>query len=136
MIDVDDFKAYNDRHGHRAGDACLAAVASVLANHFNRAGELVARYGGEEFVFIVPGMDEPEASELAERVRGAIEALSIPRADPGAGCVTVSIGVASTLPTVEKDSETLLRQADTALYAAKAQGRNRSLSSSALPAPA
>jgi diguanylate cyclase (GGDEF)-like protein len=135
MIDVDDFKAYNDQHGHRAGDACLVAVATALAHHFNRAGELVARYGGEEFVFIVPGMNEAEASELAERIRSAIEGLEIAGEDLAGRRVTVSIGVATALPTATTDSEALLRKADNALYAAKAQGKNRSLNSAALSPP-
>jgi diguanylate cyclase (GGDEF)-like protein len=128
LIDVDHFKAYNDHHGHQAGDDCLRGVAAVLAREARRAGELVARYGGEEFVVVLPGIDAAEARDFAERLRAAVEAEAIPHGHAPAGpYVTLSMGVASSQPRHEADAEALLKDADVALYLAKRQGRNRVL---------
>jgi diguanylate cyclase (GGDEF)-like protein len=128
LIDVDHFKAYNDHHGHQAGDDCLRGVAAVLAREARRAGELVARYGGEEFVVVLPGIDAAEARDFAERLRAAVEAEAIPHGHAPAGpYVTLSMGVASSQPRHEADAEALLKDADVALYLAKRHGRNRVL---------
>lgn len=126
MIDVDQFKAYNDHYGHQAGDECLKQVAQVLGTMAQRSGELAARYGGEEFVVILPSLDRDEALTEAERIRAAVQALHIEHAfGTGAGVLTISIGVATCIPSQGESSAGLLRAADAALYEAKHQGRNR-----------
>ena len=126
MIDVDQFKAYNDHYGHQAGDECLKQVAQVLGTMAQRSGELAARYGGEEFVVILPSLDRDEALTEAERIRAAVQALHIEHAfGTGAGVLTISIGVATCIPSQGEISAGLLRAADAALYEAKHQGRNR-----------
>ncbi|MHA4871467.1 diguanylate cyclase [Duganella sp. PWIR1] len=126
MVDVDCFKLYNDSYGHQAGDACLRQVACVLADGVHRAADVAARYGGEEFAFIAPLNGAMQAAEMAEKIRAAIEALAIPheRSVTGSGCVTVSIGVASIVPSDKQGPELLLKAADQALYRAKDSGRN------------
>jgi diguanylate cyclase (GGDEF)-like protein len=121
MFDVDDFKAYNDAHGHPAGDDVLRAVAGALAGGV-RAGDRLYRYGGEEFALLLAEQSLEAAAEAAERLRAAVEALAIPH--PAGGVVTVSAGVAATAGTACAP-EKLIAAADAALYAAKAAGRNR-----------
>lgn len=126
MLDVDFFKRYNDHCGHQAGDACLQQVANILAGGIHRAGELVARYGGEEFVLVLPGANLADAYASAERIRAAVQAAAIPHPDSPLGpVVTISLGLAASIPCVGTPSEQLLRAADDALYQAKAEGRNR-----------
>lgn len=126
MLDIDHFKAYNDRYGHGQGDDCLVRVASCLSDLFQRAGEVPARLGGEEFAVILPGYDQEAARRAAERVRQAIVDLELPHEASAAGLVSVSIGCASWLPEQgELDLNALLDEADQALYRAKARGRNR-----------
>lgn len=122
VIDIDDFKKVNDQYGHQRGDAILIEVASRISNHV-REGETLARYGGEEFV-MVSEIDAPGARVVAERVRRDVAAR--PFGDEGERPlkVTVSIGYA-TFPFHGTTPETLLRSADTAMYAAKARGKNR-----------
>lgn len=125
MIDVDHFKAYNDHHGHAAGDAALRAVASALAGCVRRPGEQVARYGGEEFITILPNCTREDALRVAERMRVAVSELAIVhRGRTDGDVVTVSIGVAATMPDSDA-AEALLARADAALYQAKHAGRNR-----------
>lgn len=124
MLDVDLFKPYNDHYGHVAGDACLQALAGVLAASGRRAGEMVARYGGEEFVILLPESEEDNALEVAHRVQQAIWALAIPHEKSAPGIVTASFGVASMTPSRQSTSEDLVRLADSALYRAKQNGRN------------
>jgi diguanylate cyclase (GGDEF)-like protein/PAS domain S-box-containing protein len=126
MIDVDEFKAFNDTLGHGAGDRCLAAVAAALRGCLHRPGDLVARYGGEEFVALLPGTAAGGALLIAERMRAAVEALGIRHpALGGAGAVTISVGVAAVQPIPGFDGRALQEAADRALYAAKRAGRNR-----------
>ncbi|MFZ4479328.1 MAG: ligand-binding sensor domain-containing diguanylate cyclase [Rhodoferax sp.] len=126
MADVDDFKLYNDRMGHPEGDRCLAAVADVLRRSAGRAGDLAARYGGEEFVVLIPAADHATASAVAEGLRQACEALAIAHpASPTGPVVTISLGVASCVPSENTSAAWLLSQADAALYRAKQEGRNR-----------
>lgn len=122
MIDVDHFKQYNDTHGHEAGDVVLQTVAGVITRAV-RTGDIVYRYGGEEFSVLLPGATRAEAADVAERVRVAVDTAVIPGEDsqPG-GRLTVSVGVATL---AGGDPRTLKGRADEALYAAKAQGRNR-----------
>jgi diguanylate cyclase (GGDEF)-like protein len=125
MLDVDHFKSYNDRYGHQTGDECLRKVSQVLTRHIRRAGDFVARYGGEEFVVVCAGTGGEHARRLVEDIRVALEKQEIPHAGSPFGRVTVSIGVAALAPDETLRSDALVRQADEALYAAKASGRNR-----------
>ncbi|GAB3416409.1 diguanylate cyclase [Massilia agilis] len=126
MLDVDHFKLYNDTLGHAAGDACLQQVAGVLQRHAARATDLAARYGGEEFVLLFGETPAEAAARLAEAVRADVESLHIsnPRS-PTSNWVTVSIGVASVLPSRHASLCGLLLAADRRLYEAKRAGRNR-----------
>jgi diguanylate cyclase (GGDEF)-like protein len=120
LLDLDHFKQINDLHGHDKGDEALAAVGAVLAADL-RAGDFAGRYGGEEFLLLLPDTGVGDASTIAERLRTALSALTIPGVDQP---VTASFGIA-VLPDHAADAGTLLRKADAALYAAKAAGRNR-----------
>lgn len=125
MVDVDHFKHFNDHYGHQEGDECLRQIASVLAHHAQRSGELAARYGGEEFAIVLPGADADEAGALAEEVRRAIVGLAMPHVMSEFAVVTVSLGVASVIPDGSEGVSGLIAAADRALYRAKAAGRNR-----------
>ncbi|AWK88062.1 diguanylate cyclase [Azospirillum thermophilum] len=126
MLDVDHFKAFNDHYGHQAGDECLRAVAEVLAEQVKRPSDLVARYGGEEFVCLLPETENEGAILVAERLRDAVARLGIPHASsPVAPHVTISLGVATALPTSDTSPESLSQLADQLLYQAKRSGRNR-----------
>lgn len=130
MIDVDCFKRYNDLYGHQQGDACLQAVARAVAGCLRRDADLVARYGGEELVVLLPDTNAAGATALAWRMVQAVQALALPHADSLAGpCVSISAGVCSQVPDAGTDgasgSAALIARADTALYQAKHQGRNR-----------
>lgn len=126
LIDIDHFKPYNDHHGHQAGDKCLVAVAQALSGCMRRPFDLVARWGGEEFAVVMSDADLAAAAAAAERIRLAVQALGWPHAAPGcAPVVTVSVGVASILAGQDMALPDLIHRADTALYQAKAQGRNQ-----------
>ena len=126
LLDVDHFKLFNDHYGHQAGDACLAQVGRTLAQSITRASDLVARYGGEEFIAVLPGTPLEGALEMAETLRKAVEALALPHAHSSAAAhVTVSLGVASGIPSSGTDPKELIEKADQALYRAKQGGRNR-----------
>ena len=127
MIDVDCFKALNDRYGHQKGDDCLRAIASDVRAKLRRAEDSVARYGGEEFVIVLPGANIEGAFIIAEEIRCSIVALNFPNeASTVHSIVTASIGVASQIPADAHTPSELLRAADAALYCAKQSGRNRS----------
>jgi diguanylate cyclase (GGDEF)-like protein len=119
MIDVDEFKAFNDRYGHVAGDSVLVAVAEALREYL-RPTDLVARFGGDEFAVLLPELQLNQARQTAERIRQQIAALSPPSL---ATAVTVSIGLADRTP--HDDVATLVQRADAAMYDAKEAGRNR-----------
>lgn len=124
MIDVDHFKAFNDRYGHQAGDEVLRRVAHAV-RLAARGSDVVARYGGEEFVMLAAGLDEPAAVALAERIRVTVEQLAIAHERSGsAGVVTVSIGAAHVRPQAGRSPAGVLQLADENLYRAKRQGRN------------
>lgn len=126
IIDIDYFKSYNDHYGHEQGDQCLEKVAREIRNTLKRPGDFCARYGGEEFVVLLPANSSAGAMHLAEEIRNNIEKLEIPHeTSQCAGVVTVSIGVAVLEDYESPSRDTLLYKADTALYQAKQQGRNR-----------
>lgn len=125
LIDVDHFKLFNDTYGHPAGDDCLQIIAETLTKGLQRGGEMLARYGGEEFVALLPNADGTAAVRVAERLRQRIAALAITHNLPAVGgCVTVSAGVASEVPTRSRRPQQLLTDADAGLYSAKHAGRN------------
>lgn len=122
MLDLDDFKAFNDRHGHLEGDRLLKALAAVLRLSL-REGDCACRYGGEEFAVILPGSDLEGARRVAERVRTGME-RGLFRENQGAPTgVTLSLGVARLND--DEDAHDLVARADLALYRAKAAGKNR-----------
>lgn len=126
LVDIDDFKRFNDSFGHPAGDACLVAVAGALRSQVNRPGDLLARYGGEEFVVVLSETSSGEAAALCERLRRSVVELAIPHApDAVHDVVTVSVGAATVVPGLERKPSELLAAADAALYTAKVSGKNR-----------
>jgi len=126
LCDVDFFKPYNDHYGHQAGDECLRQVAQALQKMCRRPADIAARYGGEEFALILPETGLVGAAQVAEGVRDAIARLNILHEySQAASHITMSVGVACFLPTMEIDSEGLVSAADQALYQAKKLGRNR-----------
>lgn len=140
MIDADNFKLYNDTHGHIAGDGALADLATVLRGAV-RDIDVVCRYGGEEFAVLLPETGSEGAFVTAEKLREAVAAHRFPDGEGGASQrITISVGLTS-YPGSAGDREGLLRQADHALYTAKRTGRNRvsawsaSMGSDALPSP-
>lgn len=124
MVDIDHFKRVNDTLGHVAGDECLRLVAAALRRTVGRATDLVARFGGEEFALVLPGTAAEQALEVAERVRSAIEALVFEHGGQRT-LVTVSLGVVAKVTQPGQSVESFIAEADAALYAAKAAGRNR-----------
>lgn len=122
MIDVDHFKVVNDEHGHDAGDRVLQHLASLFVKSVRRT-DVVARFGGEEFVAVLPETDRSDSELLAERIRETVAATSFEMNGAHHG-ITVSIGGATRVEGID-DPETLLKMADTALYAAKQDGRNK-----------
>jgi len=126
MIDIDHFKAYNDHYGHQKGDECLRLVASALTSVAKRPGDYVARYGGEEFTVILSHTGMPGALAVAEALRARVEALNLEHPSTMAQApVTISLGVASTVPDRLGSPESLVAAADQAIYEAKRGGRNQ-----------
>jgi len=127
MLDIDHFKLYNDRYGHVAGDACIQAVAKVLAAWARRAEDLPARYGGEEMMLLLPGSDQANTLKMAEGIRKAVQELAREHLASPLQIVTVSLGVTVVYAQqAEQDNvPDLIKQADTALYEAKRGGRNQ-----------
>ncbi|MBU4589579.1 MAG: sensor domain-containing diguanylate cyclase [Candidatus Omnitrophica bacterium] len=117
MIDIDDFKKFNDTNGHQAGDAMLRSISSILKKISKRI-DIVARYGGEEFVILLPATKKQEAIVLAERLRKSVEE------NKNLNGITISLGVAS-FPEDSEEKETLISHADKALYKAKRTGKNK-----------
>ncbi|MBI5659382.1 MAG: diguanylate cyclase [Nitrosomonadales bacterium] len=133
MIDVDNFKKYNDRYGHQAGDDCLAGVAKAISSavagfNSSHSGKesFAARYGGEEFAVIIPDGSGAAATDCAQAVHDALKALAITHETNGDfGVVTVSIGVSLSVPAAGATIANAFRQADAALYQSKESGRSR-----------
>jgi two-component system chemotaxis family response regulator WspR len=130
MCDIDCFKLYNDTYGHLSGDLCLKKAAAVLTEHLKRPADLTARYGGEEFAIVLPDTPLSGAVSVAEDCVRHLENLRITHGGSQHGVVTMSIGVASIIPTPESSVEALIAMADKALYAAKDGGRNQVRSTS------
>lgn len=127
MIDVDDFKLYNDTFGHLAGDEVLKQVAQVLQQCAKRPADLAARYGGEEFTMVLPSTPLGGAQHVAEQICADVRGLSIQQAMSGGLCVTVSVGGATAVPGRGESHTPLLEAADAALYEAKRTGKNRAV---------
>lgn len=126
MLDVDNFKNFNDTYGHLAGDNCLRRISKTLQSMVLRITDVLARYGGEEFIIVLPDTGVDGAKALAERIKAAIEALAIPNSDNNNfGVVTVSLGVAVVDPQHMELPEQAVAKADAAMYIAKKKGRNR-----------
>jgi diguanylate cyclase (GGDEF)-like protein len=126
ILDVDHFKRYNDHLGHAEGDQILRQIARRLGGFMRRPGDLVARYGGEEFVILWPNVDADSALTLASEIRASIEALALPHpSSPVSRYVTISMGGITATPNGGEVAPWFFQEADTALYAAKAEGRNR-----------
>lgn len=123
MLDVDHFKAFNDRYGHPLGDEALRIVARVISDNIRRPGDLAARYGGEEFAVVLPETDNEGARRIAEHIRLAVERQ--PPIRDGTSPITISIGLSTWAGTPKSSLEALCSMADKALYQAKSEGRNR-----------
>ncbi len=131
LCDVDFFKRYNDRYGHPVGDDCLRSVAKTIESCIRRPADLVARYGGEEFAVILPNTLREGATFIAEEICLAIAEMHIPHeASFVKDCVSVSIGMSTTMPEKNIHPRSLIESADKGLYLAKNQGRDRAVYSS------
>jgi diguanylate cyclase (GGDEF)-like protein len=126
MVDIDEFKNYNDAYGHQAGDACLRQVAQAMLRSAGRPQDLVARYGGEEFAILLPQEDVRGAEGVARKLLDEVSLLSIPHArSKVAPWVSVSMGLAAIIPGDSVEPAQLIGRADELLYQAKQAGRNR-----------
>jgi diguanylate cyclase (GGDEF)-like protein len=126
LIDIDHFKAYNDRFGHQAGDECLRRVAWSLSENARRPLDLAARYGGEEFALVLYDAGRPHGELVARQIQAGIDALDIPNPTSASSGkrLTVSIGIACVIPSSNRSQFGFIQLADEALYAAKERGRN------------
>jgi diguanylate cyclase (GGDEF)-like protein/PAS domain S-box-containing protein len=125
MIDIDNFKKYNDTYGHQRGDVCLKTLGVILNYSLNRVGDSAARYGGEEFAVILSDTDKNGALKIAESIRTRVESLRIKHDFGVNNIVTISLGVATIIPDAPEDYNKLIKVADMALYESKETGRNR-----------
>ncbi|GAA59313.1 two-component system, cell cycle response regulator [Pseudoalteromonas sp. BSi20652] len=124
LIDIDDFKKYNDTYGHIAGDDCLKNVTQAIKTSVNRPTDFFARYGGEEFVILLQG-NMKEGTIVAEKARVAVSKLQIEHRSSSYKHLTISLGIASVIPNVNRDPFELIKKADKGLYQSKAHGKNR-----------
>jgi two-component system, chemotaxis family, response regulator WspR len=127
ICDIDFFKQYNDAYGHLSGDLCLKKAAAILTEHLKRPADLAARYGGEEFTIVLPDTPLAGAMTVAQECVHHLENLRITHGGSPHGVVTMSVGVASVVPTPESTVEEFIAKADRALYAAKDGGRNQAV---------
>lgn len=126
MIDIDFFKAYNDKYGHQMGDICLFSIAKILGGQLKRASDFIARYGGEEFVIVLPNTNAEHARILAERLRQAVEEARISAGKTSVSkWVTISAGCVTAVADFHQASSLLIKAADQNLYKSKHEGRNR-----------
>jgi len=131
MLDIDNFKGFNDSLGHQAGDACLKRVADVIADATHNTSGLAARYGGEEFAIILPEVSEQDALKVAEAIRLTVRSLNIANPASSRGALSISLGIAGKTPSTGNEN-LLVGDADVALYEAKRRGRNCSVVRSSL----
>lgn len=126
MIDVDNFKLYNDRYGHQMGDHCLRGIADAMKESgiANRAGDIVARYGGEEFVVVLTHTGNADAFVLAEKIVAKVSEKGIAHVDNRTKVATISVGVATIQEYENHTKEDLVEEADQALYRAKSSGKS------------
>ena len=124
LFDIDHFKAYNDKHGHQAGDECLKKVAGKVAAAARRPLDFAGRYGGEEFIVLLSDTDNRIAKEIAEKIRRSVSVLGNEDMK-----VTISIGISSRVLSSYPEQEllALIKKADSNLYTAKRDGKNRSV---------
>lgn len=127
MLDVDNFKRYNDYYGHLAGDEVLKDVAAVMRQHALRPADLTARYGGEEFTVVLPATSAEGALRIAERICDGVRELALPHRAAPQETVTISVGAATASPALGDSYASLLRAADMALYEAKRGGKDRAV---------
>jgi diguanylate cyclase (GGDEF)-like protein len=126
LVDIDHFKLYNDHYGHQAGDATLVQFATAMRRAAARSQDLVARYGGEEFAILLPQLDARGATGVAHRLMTELEHMAIPHeASPTAAHLTASMGIACMVPGEHSMPADLIQVADSLLYLAKDEGRNR-----------
>lgn len=127
MLDIDYFKKYNDSYGHQAGDAVLKSVAKVLSNSFLKSTDFVARYGGEEFIILTLGSEASQVAAYADLVIKKVSDLSIKHSGSENKILTISAGFSSCWPDQDLNPADIIKQADKALYKAKASGRNKAI---------
>jgi diguanylate cyclase (GGDEF)-like protein len=125
IVDIDNFKAYNETYGYEQGNAALIAVVEIIKKCLNRPGDLVARWGGNHFAILMPEAYETGAVRIAERIRKAIEDTAILNAAGEETQITVSIGVSVKNPASVESPDKFISHSDTALHQAKVKGRNR-----------
>lgn len=136
MVDVDYFRAYNERLGQEAGNVCLKSIATALRGQVHRAGDLVGRYGGEEFAVVLGGMDVRGSLQLANRLQAAVNQLALAHpASPTSANITASFGIATLMPARDAEWQDieLIARAERALSEAKQTGRNRIVHEQHLP---
>ena len=130
LIDIDDFKTYNDTYGHLQGDECLKRLSRLIEGSVQRTGDVAARYGGDELALIFPDMDDDDASRITDGIRQAVFELAIAHESSSVdGCdrITISAGIATITPLRDSSPTDFIRAADEALYQAKRTGRNRTV---------
>ncbi len=125
MIDIDNFKLFNDTYGHKQGDDCLKVIADSISSVIKRPGDMVARLGGEEFSVVLPDTTLDGVIKIAEQIRQSVAALNIPHYSSELGIVTISLGIAIHICTQCDNANQLYQQADQALYQAKQAGKNQ-----------
>jgi diguanylate cyclase (GGDEF)-like protein len=126
LLDVDQFKPFNDHYGHTEGDKCLYTLSQAFNKLFTRSGEYVGRYGGEEFIILLSHANHETAISAGKRIMKAVKALNYPHAKSSVeNYITVSLGIVSVIPNGNESVNTLYDLADKAMYQAKNQGRNR-----------
>ena len=125
LLDIDHFKRYNDFYGHQAGDKCLQQVATALNSCVKRAGDLITRYGGEEFAIVLFHTPMNDGKTVGESLRKSVEDMELKHEASSFGMVTISLGGATIVPSLDARIEDLVKSADDALYRAKEKGRNQ-----------
>jgi diguanylate cyclase (GGDEF)-like protein len=125
LVDIDQFKAYNDAFGHLAGDAALRGVAQAMRDFARRPLDIAARFGGDKFAIVLYDLSIANVLDIAERLRRAVQACALPSREAATSGVTVTIGVGVVMPTVGRTVQGAVQLADAALCEAKKGGRNR-----------